>query len=134
VPFREVCDMLQGLQELIAASWRNLATVAGTLLPNLLAGLFTIVLAIVVGTLAGRLTSRLLKAAKVDRAASRLGVLGPLSRLGIRSMSSLAGKADHGNLVWAPNFALGAVLAMHFAAVAGRFYFGRNRIDNAAPS
>jgi 4-hydroxy-tetrahydrodipicolinate reductase len=24
--------------------------------------------------------------------------------------------------VWAPNFALGAVLAMHFAAVAGRFY------------
>src|SRR5215217_1541957 len=28
----------------------------------------------------------------------------------------------HGNAVWAPNFALGAVLAMHFAAVAGRFY------------
>ena len=37
-------------------------------------------------------------------------------------LASLAGKADHGNLVWAPNFALGAVLAMHFAAVAGRFY------------
>jgi 4-hydroxy-tetrahydrodipicolinate reductase len=35
---------------------------------------------------------------------------------------NLAGKADHGNAVWAPNFALGAVLAMHFAAVAGRFY------------
>ena len=37
-------------------------------------------------------------------------------------LAALAGKADHGNAVWAPNFALGAVLAMHFAAVAGRFY------------
>jgi 4-hydroxy-tetrahydrodipicolinate reductase len=37
-------------------------------------------------------------------------------------LANLAGKADHGNLVWAPNFAVGAVLAMHFAAVAGRFY------------
>jgi 4-hydroxy-tetrahydrodipicolinate reductase len=37
-------------------------------------------------------------------------------------LANLAGKADNGNLVWAPNFALGAVLAMHFAAVAGRFY------------
>ena len=42
---------------------------------------------------------------------------GPLDDL-----AALAGKADHGNAVWAPNFALGAVLAMHFAAVAGRFY------------
>jgi 4-hydroxy-tetrahydrodipicolinate reductase len=37
-------------------------------------------------------------------------------------LAALAGKADHGNAVWAPNFALGAVLAMHFAAIAGRFY------------
>jgi 4-hydroxy-tetrahydrodipicolinate reductase len=37
-------------------------------------------------------------------------------------LAVLAGKADHGNAVWAPNFALGAVLAMHFAALAGRFY------------
>jgi 4-hydroxy-tetrahydrodipicolinate reductase len=37
-------------------------------------------------------------------------------------LGNLAGKAEHGNAVWAPNFALGAVLAMHFAAVAGRFY------------
>ncbi len=37
-------------------------------------------------------------------------------------LAALAGKIDHGNVVWAPNFALGAVLAMHFAAVAGRFY------------
>jgi 4-hydroxy-tetrahydrodipicolinate reductase len=37
-------------------------------------------------------------------------------------LADLAAKAEHGNVVWAPNFALGAVLAMHFAAVAGRFY------------
>jgi 4-hydroxy-tetrahydrodipicolinate reductase len=37
-------------------------------------------------------------------------------------LAAVAGKAEHGNVVWAPNFALGAVLAMHFAAVAGRFY------------
>lgn len=37
-------------------------------------------------------------------------------------LAAQAGKAEHGNVVWAPNFALGAVLAMHFAAVAGRFY------------
>jgi 4-hydroxy-tetrahydrodipicolinate reductase len=37
-------------------------------------------------------------------------------------LANLAGKADNGNAVWAPNYALGAVLAMHFAAVAGRFY------------
>jgi 4-hydroxy-tetrahydrodipicolinate reductase len=37
-------------------------------------------------------------------------------------LEALAGKGDHGNAVWAPNYALGAVLAMHFAAVAGRFY------------
>jgi 4-hydroxy-tetrahydrodipicolinate reductase len=37
-------------------------------------------------------------------------------------LARLAGKADNGNAVWAPNFALGAVLAIHFAAVAGRFY------------
>jgi 4-hydroxy-tetrahydrodipicolinate reductase len=37
-------------------------------------------------------------------------------------LAALAGKPDHGNAVWAPNFALGAVLAMHFAALAGRFY------------
>jgi 4-hydroxy-tetrahydrodipicolinate reductase len=40
----------------------------------------------------------------------------------IDDLDALAGKADHGNAVWAPNFALGAVLAMHFAVVAGRFY------------
>jgi 4-hydroxy-tetrahydrodipicolinate reductase len=37
-------------------------------------------------------------------------------------LAALAGGPEHGNAVWAPNFALGAALAMHFAAVAGRFY------------
>jgi 4-hydroxy-tetrahydrodipicolinate reductase len=39
-------------------------------------------------------------------------------------LAGLAGKDDGGNMVWAPNFALGAVLAIHFAAVAARFYPG----------
>jgi 4-hydroxy-tetrahydrodipicolinate reductase len=37
-------------------------------------------------------------------------------------LAALAGKDDHGNAVWAPNFALGAVLAMHFATIAARWY------------
>ncbi|HYY78541.1 MAG TPA: 4-hydroxy-tetrahydrodipicolinate reductase [Actinomycetes bacterium] len=37
-------------------------------------------------------------------------------------LGALAGKAEHGNAVWAPNFALGAVLAMHFAGIAARWY------------
>jgi 4-hydroxy-tetrahydrodipicolinate reductase len=39
-------------------------------------------------------------------------------------LAGLAGAKDGGNAVWAPNFALGAVLAMHFAAIAARFYPG----------
>jgi hypothetical protein len=96
--------MLQGFQELIAASWRHLATVVTGLLPNLLAALFTLAVAVLVGTVAGRLTSRLLQAAKVDRAASRLGALGLLSRLGIDSASSLAAKVVKWGVVAAAFF------------------------------
>jgi 4-hydroxy-tetrahydrodipicolinate reductase len=37
-------------------------------------------------------------------------------------LARLAGNKGEGNMVWAPNFALGAVLATHFAAVAARYY------------
>jgi 4-hydroxy-tetrahydrodipicolinate reductase len=37
-------------------------------------------------------------------------------------LAGLAGREEGGNLVWAPNFALGAVLAMHFAAIAARHF------------
>jgi 4-hydroxy-tetrahydrodipicolinate reductase len=40
----------------------------------------------------------------------------------IDDLAALAGEEDNGNVFWTPNFAVGAVLAMHFAAVAGRFY------------
>jgi 4-hydroxy-tetrahydrodipicolinate reductase len=40
----------------------------------------------------------------------------------LEQLAALAGKADNGNAVWAPNFALGAVLAMHFATIAARWY------------
>ena len=49
------------------------------------------------------------------------GTSGLPARL-LDDLAAVAGEAGHGNAVWAPNFALGAVLAMHFAAVAGRFY------------
>jgi 4-hydroxy-tetrahydrodipicolinate reductase len=39
----------------------------------------------------------------------------------LHELAALAGKADHGNAVWAPNFALGAVLTMHFATIAARW-------------
>jgi 4-hydroxy-tetrahydrodipicolinate reductase len=39
----------------------------------------------------------------------------------VEELRELAGQGG-GNAVWAPNFALGAVLAMHFAAVAARWY------------
>ena len=45
-----------------------------------------------------------------------------LSSATMDDLTALAGKADHGNAVWAPNFALGAVLAMHFAAIAAPWY------------
>jgi 4-hydroxy-tetrahydrodipicolinate reductase len=40
----------------------------------------------------------------------------------LEELGGLAGGEQAGNLLWAPNFALGAVLAMHFAAVAARHY------------
>jgi len=40
----------------------------------------------------------------------------------LEELARLAGNKGEGNMVWAPNFALGAVLAMHFAVVAARYY------------
>jgi 4-hydroxy-tetrahydrodipicolinate reductase len=40
----------------------------------------------------------------------------------LEELAGLAGREDGGNAVWAPNFALGAVLAAHFAAIAARHY------------
>ncbi|HVD16934.1 MAG TPA: 4-hydroxy-tetrahydrodipicolinate reductase [Actinomycetota bacterium] len=40
----------------------------------------------------------------------------------LEELAGLAGQEEGGNLVWAPNFALGAVLAMHFAAIAARHF------------
>jgi 4-hydroxy-tetrahydrodipicolinate reductase len=37
-------------------------------------------------------------------------------------LAGLAGSKGEGNMVWAPNFALGAVLLMHFSAIAARYY------------
>src|SRR6266511_2271831 len=49
----------------------------------------------------------------------------------LEELGGLAGGDEHGNLVWAPNFAFGAVLAMHFAAVAARHYAAAGAIAAA---
>jgi 4-hydroxy-tetrahydrodipicolinate reductase len=49
------------------------------------------------------------------------GTTGLPARL-LDDLAALAGEEDNGNVVWTPNFALGAVLTMHLAAVAARFY------------
>lgn len=41
---------------------------------------------------------------------------------GMEELRELAGPQGNGNAVWAPNFALGAVLAQRFAAIAARYY------------
>ncbi|HZD02241.1 MAG TPA: 4-hydroxy-tetrahydrodipicolinate reductase [Actinomycetes bacterium] len=40
----------------------------------------------------------------------------------MEELRGLAGAEGNGNAVWAPNFALGAVLAQRFAAIAARYY------------
>jgi 4-hydroxy-tetrahydrodipicolinate reductase len=40
----------------------------------------------------------------------------------IEELAALADRRDAGNMVWAPNFALGAVLAQRFATIAARYY------------
>jgi 4-hydroxy-tetrahydrodipicolinate reductase len=44
-------------------------------------------------------------------------------------LRQLAGSKGEGNMVWAPNFALGAVLAMHFSAIAARYYAAAEIIE-----
>jgi 4-hydroxy-tetrahydrodipicolinate reductase len=45
-----------------------------------------------------------------------------LPAAGMEELRELAGAQGNGNAVWAPNFALGAVLAQRFAAIAARYY------------
>ncbi len=45
-----------------------------------------------------------------------------LSAEALEELDRLATRPGGGNMVWAANFALGAVLAMHFAAIAARYY------------
>jgi hypothetical protein len=61
-------------------------------LPNALASVMIFVVGGLVGVVAGRLTGWLLGRAKIDRGAARLGVLGPLSRVGVSSLATLVGR------------------------------------------
>jgi 4-hydroxy-tetrahydrodipicolinate reductase len=45
-----------------------------------------------------------------------------LPEASMEELAALAGQQGAGNAVWAPNFALGAVLAQRFATIAARYY------------
>ncbi len=84
--------MLQALAELIGRSWRVLVTGVAEGLSNALAAVFIVVLSLVLGTIAGRVAAWAMRLAKADRAASRLGVQGPMSRIGVTSITRLTGR------------------------------------------
>jgi len=84
--------MWQTLADVLRASWEPIVAGIAVLLPRLLAGLLIIVAALVLGFVAGRLTSWALRWSRVDIAASRLGLQGPLSRVGMADIDAVAGR------------------------------------------
>lgn len=85
--------MWQTLGNVLRASSQQLAAEAAVLLPSLLAATTIVLAGLLVGVVAGRLTAWAARSAKMDTAASRLGILGPLSRVGISSVIPVAARA-----------------------------------------
>lgn len=77
--------MLERLQLVLQESWEGAAVEITRFLPHLLGAIVLILVGAGLGWLAGRLTRWLLWRAKADLAAERLGVMGPMRRLGIES-------------------------------------------------
>lgn len=84
--------MWQNLENVLNASWRQLAAELAAVLPNALASLLIFVAGLFVGVVAGRVVKWALNMAKIDRGASRLGITGPLSRAGVSSVAALVGR------------------------------------------
>jgi hypothetical protein len=91
--------MWQTLGDVLRASWEQLARETTVLLPNLLAAITIVLVGLVVGFVAGRVTGWAVRLAKIDTAASRLGILGPLSRVGISSVVPVAARTVQGAIV-----------------------------------
>lgn len=84
--------MWQTLESVLSASWRQVAAEFSVALPNAIGGALIFVVGGVLGLVAGRVTRWVLTRANVDRGATRLGILGPLTRAGIPSVAALAGR------------------------------------------
>ena len=93
--------MWQTLADVLRASWEPIVAGMTAWLPRLLAGLLILASALLMGFVGGRLTTWALRLAKIDLAASRLGLLGPLSRVGIPGVASLAGRVVQWSVVGA---------------------------------
>ena len=89
--------MWQRLTLVMRESWEQLAVQAAHVLPNILASLLMIVVGIALALVVSVIARRTLVAARVDRAAARLGVAEPLGRAGISSVAHLVARL----LMWA---------------------------------
>lgn len=79
--------MWNAIVSIIVTSWREAASQVGHALPNLLAALLLFAFGVLVAVLAGHVARWTLVAARVDRAAARLGIAEPLQRLGVSGVA-----------------------------------------------
>lgn len=74
--------MWDTLASVMSEAWGELARQLAQVIPNLIASLVVFAIGVNAGVLLGALARRALVAARVDRAAARLGIAEPLGRLG----------------------------------------------------
>jgi hypothetical protein len=81
--------MWNALVSIIGKSWNEVGRQVAQVLPNLLAAFLLFAFGVLAGVVVGRVARWTLVAARVDRAATRLGVAEPLAQLGIMSVARL---------------------------------------------
>jgi hypothetical protein len=81
--------MWNALVSIIGESWNEVGRQVAQVLPNLLAAFLLFAFGVLAGVVVGRVARWTLVAARVDRAATRLGVAEPLAQLGIMSVARL---------------------------------------------
>lgn len=84
--------MWQKLALVMRESWEQLAVQAAQVLPNIVASLLMIAVGVGVAVLVSALARRTLAAARVDRAAARVGLAEPLARAGVPSVARLVAR------------------------------------------
>ena len=85
--------MWNALVSVIGKSWNEVGRQLAQVLPNLLAAFLLFAFGVLAGVVVGRVARWTLVAARVDRAAARLGVAEPLAQLGIMSVARLLAAA-----------------------------------------